>query len=169
MPAPIGMEQVLDAIRDELDSLAGLDYDEGGIRDQIELAEDVWWGNPGILAITQYPYLYIEPVLSVPQGETTGRMTRTLTVRVVLLIDPRSLYDVDEVVEQTASREMVRAMTAIEAHFEKTSLRIPDGLAVNTQKVTVATTEYAQQVRGELYSLGASIVLSVDQRRPRAQ
>lgn len=163
----IGMEQVLDAVKAQLDIIKDIDYEDGGFADQVDLADDVWFGNPGILPEQQYPYLYVEPVLSVPKDETTGMMRRTLTIRISLLVDPRPYYDQTEIVEQTASREMVRTMTAIESHFEKTALRIPDGLAVNTQRVDVASTEYAQQVRGALYSLGASIVLAVDQKRPR--
>lgn len=163
------MEEVINAIVAQLDIIADLTRANGGFADQIRLAQNVWWGNPGVLADQQYPFIYVEPVLSVPQSETTGTKTRTLTIRIVLLADPRELYDETEIVEATASREVVRTMESIERWFEKTSLRAVNGLAEGVTDLEVASTEYAQQLRGTLYSTGASILMSVNLKRPKVQ
>lgn len=159
--------EIIDAVTRELQTLAGTDSDSGGFRDRIELPQSVWFGNPGILPDNLYPYIYVEPVIGVKESETTANITRRYNVRIVLLIDPRNLYDETEVTEQTASREMIQTMEAIEQHFEKTTLRKPDGLAPGVMKVDLAATEYAQQIRGTFYSLGASILLEIDGRRLR--
>jgi hypothetical protein len=163
------MERFIDAVVEQIDIVKALDQSEGGFADQIELAQDVWWGNPGVIADQQYPLIYVEPVVSVPESETTGTKTRTETVRLVLLADPRVLYDPTEIVEATASREVVRTMESIEAWFEKTSLRVVNGLFEGCTKLVVASTEYAQQLRGTLYSTGASILLTADVKRAKVQ
>lgn len=158
------MELALDAVVAQLMIMKDLTRQNGGFSDELILPEDIWWGNPGTLADQQYPYVYVEPVLSVPKSETTRDKTRTETIRIVVLADPRPFYDVTEVSEATASREIVRTMEVIERWFEKTSLRIPNGLLPGSTDLVVTSTEYANQLRGQLYSLGASVVLSVDVR-----
>lgn len=161
------MELIIDAIVEQLTIMQDLPRDEGGFLDEIDLADEVWWGNPGVLAEQQYPAIYVEPVISSPESETTGNMTRTETIRIVLLADPRVYYDETEISEGTASREMVRTMEAIEKWFQKTSLRQPNGLAPYTSRLVVGQTEYAPQFRGSLISLGATVVLLVDSKLPR--
>lgn len=161
------MEEILDAIIAQLNIIKDLDYSDGGFRDEIDLVQNIWFGNPGILPSQQYPYIYVEPQQSVPRDANTGRIRRALTVRIILLLDPRELWDDSEIVEATASREMIRTMDSIERWFEKDQFRTPDGLTPGVHSVVVSTTEYAQQVRGALYSQGASILLTIDKSRPR--
>lgn len=162
------MEEVLDAVVAQLNIVKDLPNPEGFF-DQLDLPDNIWFGNPGILPAHQYPYIYVEPQISVPRDENTGRRRRTLTIRIALLVDPRAYWDETEIVEQTASREMIRTMESIERWFERDQFNTPNGLAPGVTKVVVAQTEYAQQVRGSLYSQGASIVLTVDKSRPRTQ
>lgn len=161
------LAEIIQAVVDNIQGLSILDSEDGGFKDQIELAQDVWYGNPGILPDHQYPYIYVEPVIGSPESENTGYITRRYNVRVVLLVDPRPLFDETEITEGSATREMINTMENIERHFEKTSLRKPDGLYAGVKKVDLRQTEYAEQVRGTLYSLGASILLEIDARRPR--
>lgn len=163
------LEEVLDAVRDQLEIMTDLPLAEGGFSEALTLPEEVWWGNPGVLAFQQYPAIYVEPVVSNPESETTGRLTRTLTIRIVVLADPREYYDTTEVSEGTASREMVRTMEKIELWFQKTSLRWPEAIAPFVAKLEVGTTEYAQQFRGNLTSLGAATTLLVDVKFPKPQ
>lgn len=162
------MEEALDAIIAQLNIIKDLESPTGFL-DQLDLPDNIWFGNPGILAAQQYPYIYVEPQISVPRDENTGSRRRTLTIRIALLVDPRTYWDEAEIVEQTASREMIRTMESIEQWFERDLFKTPNGLAPGVQKVVVAQTEYAQQVRGSLYSQGASIVLTLDKSRPRTQ
>ena len=159
------LAEIIDAVVAHLETLSDLDLDSGGFRDQIELPERVWWGNPGILPAQSYPFIYVTPEISQRESETTSTTTRRYNVRIVVLVDPRPLFDVTEIHEMTAGREMVNTMEAIEAHFEKKSLRVPNALAPGVKGFTVQQTEYAEQVRGDLYSLGASVLLEIDAKR----
>ena len=161
------LPEIIDAVVAELQTLADTDYENGGFKDQIQLPQAIWWGNPGILPDHQYPYIYVEPVISDKESETTGTITRRYNVRIVLLVDPRPLFDETEITETTASREMVRTTENIERHFERTRIRKPNGLAPGTKKVDVRQSEFAEQIRGTYYSLGASTLLEIDATRPR--
>lgn len=160
------MEKVIDAIIEQINLIKDLDYDEGGFRDEIDL-EEVWFDDPRILPSESYPFIYVAPGTSRKTNETTQFIDRTLTISVGLLVDPREFYDVDEVAETTASREMLRTVDAIERHFERKTLRLPNGLAENTVGLEVGETVYSQQLRGDLYGRSALITLQVVKRYPR--
>jgi len=162
------VEEVVDAVVAEIMALNELEFAQGGFSDLMPLPDPVWWGNPGILPDPNYPYIYVEPVTSVKKSEDTKSITRTLTIRIALLADPYNLYDVDQVSERTVTLEMVRTIEAIEHRFEKTSLRQPGGLAPKVVGVEVPTTEYANQFRGNLISLGAATTLLVDIKLPKS-
>lgn len=160
------MEEVLDAIIAQLNIIKDRVYAEGGFRDEIPI-EAVWFDDPRILPAESYPFIYVAPGTSRKTGEQTGFIDRTLTIQIGLLVDPREFYDAEEVTETTASREMLRTVDAIERHFERKTLRLPDGLADNTKNVEVGETVYTQQLRGDLYGRSALITLNVDKRYPR--
>lgn len=160
------MEEVLDAIIAQLNILKDLDYDEGGFRDEIPL-EAVWFDDPRILPAESYPFIYVAPGTSRKTGEDTGSITRTLTIQIGLLVDPRQFYDELEVTEISASREMLRTIDSIERHFERKTLRLPNGLAENTKMLEVGETAYTQQLRGDIYGRSALITLNVDKKYPR--
>lgn len=153
------MEIVVDRLVEELDILAAKDYDEGGFRDEIELAQTVWWGDPLIVAEQQYPLLYVQPVSTTDARGTTSEVWRDLTIQIVLLADPRTLYDEAEIVEATASRELVRASSAIERHLETINLAMPGGLGEDSRSVVVRETTFPPQLRGSL--MLSSAVLTV--------
>lgn len=161
------MEEVLDAVIAQLNIIKDRDYSEAGFFDQIDLADDIWFDDPGILPVTSYPFMFVEPRTESKVNETTSTIERTLTLRIGLVVDPREFYDPTEVTETTASREMIRTMSAIRRHFERTSLRTPNGLAENTTGLEVGDTEYEQQLRGDVYSRSATITLNVRKKYPR--
>lgn len=160
------MEKVIDAVITELNTLKDKDYDEGGFRDEIDL-EEVWFDDPRILPSESYPFIYVAPGTSRKVNEQTGFIDRDLTILIGLLVDPREFYDVTEVSEATASREMLRTVYAIERHFERKTLRMPGGLAENTKNVEVGETVYSQQLRGDLYGRSALVTLTVRKQYPR--
>jgi hypothetical protein len=155
------MDKVLDAVIEQLDIIKDIPYDEGGFLDEIDLPDNVWFDDPKILAENQYPFMFVEPVNSVKVNETTKDIERSLTIRIGLVVDPRLYYDASEVTETSASREMIRTVEAIRRHFERTSLRVPNGLSENTTSLEVGSTDYLQQLRGDLYARSAQITLSV--------
>jgi len=160
------VEEVIDAIIAQLNEIRELDYDAGGFRDEIDI-EQVWFDDPRILPAESYPFIYVAPGTSRKTSETTQYIDRTLTISIGLLVDPREFYDEDEVAETTASREMLRTVDSIERHFERKTLRLPDGLAENTVGLEVGETVYSQQLRGDLYGRSALITLQVVKRYPR--
>jgi len=161
------MEEVLDAVIAELNIIKDLPYDEVGFLDEIDLVDDIWFDDPRILAEDQYPMMYVEPVTTNKVGETTKDIEREETVRIGLVVDPRNYYSTDETSEQPASREMIRTMGSIRRHFERTRLRIGGGLAENTTSVEVGSTDYPQQLRGDLYVRTAQLTLRVRVKYPR--
>lgn len=162
------MEEVIDAIIAQLNLLKDADYSDGGFRDEIDI-EEVWFDDPRILPAESYPFIYVAPGTSRKTNETTQYIDRTLTVTIGLLVDPREFYDSNEVTETTASREMLRTINSIERHFERTSLRVPNGLAENTKGLEVGETVYSQQLRGDVYGRSAVVTLEVVKTYPRLQ
>lgn len=153
------MEQVIDALVAELDILADLDFDEGGFADQIALAGGVWWGDPGILAVHQYPAAFVVPVRTTDAQGTNAQTWRNHEVQIMVLADPRNLFDTTEVVESTAMRELVRAGSVIERRLETINLAMPGGLSEGSRSITLTETSYPPQERGGL--LLASVIVSV--------
>lgn len=155
------MEQVIDRLVEELNLISEIDYEYGGFKDEIDLADTVWWGDPKTAADQQYPLIYVQPVLDAPaaQGGTNSQVWRDLTIEIACLADPRVYYDESEIVEATTSRELVRVGTAIRRHMEKINLAWPGGLSDNVRSVTVTEVSYPDQTRGAL--LLSSVVLTV--------
>ena len=160
------MDLVIDAVIEQLNILKGIDYEDGGFRDEIDV-EQVWFDDPRILPTEQYPFIFVAPGVSRKTGESTQFIERTLTVQIGLLVDPREFYDASEATEQTASREMMRTMDSIERHFERKTLRVPGGLVDNTKGIEVGETVYSQQLRGDVYGRSALTTLSIPVQRRR--
>lgn len=160
------MEKVLDAVIAQLHILRGLDYSDGGFRDEMPINE-VWFDDPRILPIESYPFIYVAPGTSVKTMEDTSSVERTLTIQIGLLVDPRLFYDETEFTENSASREMLRTINSIERHFERKSLRLPGGLSENVKGIEVGQTAYTQQLRGDVYGRSALVTLEVKKRYPR--
>ncbi len=161
------MDVVLDAVIAQLDIIKDVPYAEGGFLDEINLVDDVWFDDPRILPQSQYPFMFVEPVNTVKSSETTKDIERELTIRIGLVVDPRLYYNANEIVETSASREMIRTVEAIRRHFERKSLRMPGGLSENTTGLEVGSTDYVQQLRGDLYGRSAQITLRVRKKYPR--
>lgn len=160
------MDSVLDAVIAQLNTLKDLDYSEGGFLDVIDLVDDVWFDDPRILPDESYPFMFVAPVSTSKASETTGAVERSLTIVIGLVVDPRSYYDETERVETSASREMIRTAENIRRHFERKSLRVPNGLAENTAGIEVGSTDFGQQLRGDYYARSAQITLVVRKKYP---
>jgi len=153
------MEQVIDRLVEELDILKDLDFDEGGFRDEVDLADDVWWGDPNTAADQQYPLMYVQPVNEVPAGGTNSQVFKDLTIEVACLVDPRTEWDETEVTEATASRELVRIGSAVNRRLETININLPGSFVERVRSITVTETSYPSQTRGAL--LLSSVVLTV--------
>ena len=153
------MEQIVDALVVEMDALADKDFEEGGFADQFTLAGDVWWGDPGILAVHQYPAAMVIPVRSSDAGGTNAQVFIDHEIQIMVLADPRNLFDTTEVVESTAMRELVRTGSVINRRLETINLAMPGGLSDGSRSIVVTETSYPPQERGGL--LLASVIVSV--------
>lgn len=161
------MDKVLDAVVEQLNTLKDLDYSDGGFNDEISLAGDVWFDDPRILPEEQYPFMFVAPVTSRKVNENTSYIERELTIAIGVVVDPRAYYNVDEVVEVSASRELIRTAENIARHFERTTLRKPNGLSENTTGLEVGSTDFGQQLRGDYYARSAQVQLTVRKKYPR--
>jgi hypothetical protein len=163
------MEQVIDAVIEQLNQMRVLDRSDGGFADAVELSDAVWWGDPKILPEQAYPFMFVEPVTTVKTSENTGYITRHETVRVGLLVDPRDFFNQASAqdTETPETREMVQTMDAIERWFEKTTLRLPNGITLGSKGLEVGTTSYDTQLRGDYFSSTAMLMLEIDVRYPR--
>jgi len=156
------MEEVLDAIVAQINILADTPRSDGGFQDEILLVDDVWFGDPKILPAQNYPFIYVEPVTDEKTSETTQSITRRLTIRVGVVVDPTEYWSEAEVVETSGSREMVRTIESIQRRFEKKTIRNVGDLADNVTAVDVGTTTYNTQVRGDYIATQAEVIILVD-------
>jgi hypothetical protein len=159
------LEEVLDKLVADIQDLADTDYADGGFRDEMPLGHNVWWGEaPEQIPNESYPTVEVVPVRTEPAGGTTHFAFRDLTIRVTLLYAPTAFFDGSETSEQTAQREAVRTMDAIERYLEKTSKRMLDGLA---RSAVVGATDYAPLLpRGTMNVRSASATIDVQIQRP---
>lgn len=164
------MEEVLDAVIAQLEIMKVTLVADGGLSDEVTFDGDVWFGDPGPIPQDNYPFLYVAPVIDVPNSGTTRDSKRELTIRIGILIDPVGIYEQPDIAELPDSRRVVRIAEKIQRWFEKTSLRTPNGLVPNvTEDVVVGNTEYTSQLRGFIQSQGAEVNLTVPVRYPRRQ
>ena len=140
------MEDTLDRIISELEALVATDE----FKDIMEI-QSIYWGDPGLVSVDEYPYLYVEPNVDNPISSTAGRAgydVRDLTVSVGLVINASDFFDpaVDEV---SGSRAQVRAMALIRklfARLSKSSLGSP-----TTRSVKVNATNYVPDMRNAVF------------------
>lgn len=159
------LEEVMDKLVEDIQNLADTTYVNGGFSDEMPLGHNVWWGEaPEQIPNEDYPTIEVVPVRTEPAGGTTHNAFRDLTIRVTLLYAPTAFFDASETAEQTASRETVRTMDAIEMYLEKTSKKLLDGLA---RSAVVGATDYAPLLpRGTLNVRSASATIDVQIQRP---
>jgi hypothetical protein len=160
------VEQVVDAIIAELQTLVETDSLGGGISD-ILTVEDIYWGDPGILPVNSYPAFLVQPVRDLPDIETTGYEVRDLEVLVTLLIDSRSYWDASAS-EATGDRKMTQVMEKVRNWFRTDSNRSLDGLD-GVREVVATNTDYMIQVRGSVIAKSAQVTLTINKQRGRVE
>lgn len=158
------MEAVVNSIVSNLNTFINTTKVNGGCSDIIGI-NAVYWGDPGILPVNQFPLFTVQPVRDVPQGETTGYEMRDLHVQITLLIDSRDYFD-KYADEATGDRIMVETMEQLRAWFRRASKRTLDGLT-GVRDVKVTATDYMVQVRGSVIAKSAQITLVVNQQFTR--
>jgi hypothetical protein len=153
------MEEIIDALVVTINELALLDYADGGFADEIEITDTVWFGDPGFVADQQYPLVYVQPVRSAEAGGTNKEIWTDHTVEIGCLTDPRFEWDSSEVVEATATRELIRTGASIRKRLQQFNTAMPGGLAPRVRSVSVTEVTYPPQERGGF--LLSSVTLTV--------
>jgi hypothetical protein len=139
------MEQAIDTIISELTTLiATVEFEN------IMEIQSVYWGDPGLVSVDEYPYLYVEPNVDNPISSTAGRAgydVRDLTISVGLVVNASDFFDpsVDEV---SGSRAQVRAMALIRKLFARLSKASLGGTA---RSVSVNSTNYVPDMRNQVF------------------
>jgi hypothetical protein len=139
------MESVVERIISELSALK----DTEEFEDIMEI-QSVYWGDPGIVNVDEYPYLYVEPNVDTPISSTAGRAgydVRDLTVSVGLVVNASDFFDptVDEV---SGSRAQVRAMALMRKLFARLSKTTFDG---TVRSVKINSTNYVPDLRNQVF------------------
>lgn len=160
------MEAVIDFITADLAAFASADDADGGIKDIVEDDIVVFWGDPGIIAVQNYPCFTVEPVDGKPTGGTTARENRDLTVLITFLIDAREYWEVDSPAEATGDRTIARVADRLESRYIAKAKSLLDGLS-GVRSVSVSGTSYTPQPRGAVFAKSAELTLTVNRSRSR--
>lgn len=161
------MELVVDKLVKELETFARTNSSDGGIEDILTI-ESIYWGDPGILPVYNYPTFLVQPVRDVPLSETTGYEIRNLEVLITCAIDFREYFEVDTD-EATGDRKLVQTALALNRWLRKTANRRLDGEAGNVREVAINTTAYIPEMRGEVVTKTAQLTLIVTKQYQRVE
>lgn len=161
------MEQVVDKIIRELRTFSETSVDQGGISEVMTI-EAVYFGDPGILPVYNYPAFLVQPVRDAPVSETTGYEIRDLEVLITLAIDGREFFDA-QVEEATGDRKLVQAAGAMRQWLRRTANRRLDGEAGNVREVRVSNTDYLVEVRAPVIAKSAQLTLTVNKQYQRQE
>lgn len=101
------------------------------------------FGNPGLVHIQEYPFLFVDPVQDEPNLETIGIAgydVRTHVLRIGFVVDVSDYFD-PTTTELTGLREVTQVMDILNSQFRRFSRRTLGNLS-GVRKVIVSTTEY---------------------------
>jgi len=152
------LEEVIDKIISDLGEMALLEYDDGGFLEDLPLVT-IFFGDPGLIPVSDFPCAYVEPILDDPEQRTTGTDRRSFTIDVSLLIDVRD-HDTDEDDESFGSRALVRASYQLRKWYEKRSNLTLEGLA-GVNDVSVRETRFVRAKRGTIWAKEAVTTLVI--------
>ena len=164
------MEAVIDWVVDELSTFSAASEADGGIADAVHESGvtetlPVFWGDPGVIAVTNYPCWTVAPMRGQPMGGTTGTVKRDLSVLITFLIDGREYFELDPE-EANGDRLLVRVADRLETWMERKTKSRLDGLP-GVHSAEVSGTEYTPQPRGSVFAKSAELVLTVNRSRQR--
>jgi hypothetical protein len=154
------MEQVVDKIIAELNSIAETPVADGGIAEILKI-ESVYYGDPGIIPVWLYPAILEQPIRDAPLSETTGYEIRNLEILISLIINSTEFFEKD-VEEAKGDRKLTQAADAIRKWLRRVANRRLDGEAGNVREVAVDATNYMVEVRGSVIAKSAQITLTVN-------
>lgn len=160
------MEAVIDFITTDLAAFSDANDADGGIKDIVGDDIVVFWGDPGIIAVQNYPCFTVEPVDGKSAGGTTARENRDLVVLITFLIDAREFFDVESPSEATGDRTLTRVADRLESRYIAKAKSLLDGMN-GVRSVSVSGTSYTPQPRGAVFAKSAELTLTVNRSRSR--
>lgn len=161
------MEQVVDKLIRELEAFSQISSQDGGMADIMHI-ESIYFGDPGILPVYNYPAFTVQPVRDAPVSETTGYEIRNLEVLITLTTDAREFFESD-VEEATGDRKLVQAAFALRAWLRRTANRQLDGEAGKVREVAVSDTNYVAEARDPVIAKSAQLTLTVNKQYQRQE
>lgn len=150
------MEALIDKLIEEVTAFVNAPTAEGGIADDLEIRA-IYFGDPGVIPVSLYPCVTVEPEMDDPDSETTGYDTRELRVVISFHIDARNYFDVDAD-EAMGDRLLVRAALALRAWFSRRSKRT---MQDHWRDIKVLDTEYRARNRETVVAKSARTTLLV--------
>ena len=160
------MESVVDYIVADLAVFAAALSADGGIADIVDDDVVVFWGDPGIIAVQNYPCFTVAPVSGNPTGGTTATENRDLTVLITFLVDGREYFDAASPAEATGDRMLVQVADRLEARYLSKTKTLLDGMS-GVRNASVSGTQYTPQPRGSVFAKSAELTLTVNKSRQR--
>ena len=139
------MERTVDTIINELQDL----IDTTAFMDIMEV-QNIYWGDPLVVSVNEYPYIYVEPEVDNPTSSTAGRAgydVRDLTISVGVVVNSADYFD-PETDETPGLRPLVKVMALIRALFTRLSKTSLDG---TVRSVKINSTNYVPDVRNETF------------------
>lgn len=156
------MEEVIDKIISELQTIIETDSEDGGISDIISVV-DVKFDDPGVVLVDEYPYIFVAPVDDSPANETIGRMgwdVRQLSISVVLCVNAADYFDPLSS-QASGSREIVRSMSKIARWLRRLGKRQLDGMD-GVRNLVVQSISYVPDMRGDAFVRSAVMAITVE-------
>jgi hypothetical protein len=158
------MKESIDAIISIVDTLRRTD----AFQDVMEMETEVKFGDPGFVLATEYPYVYVQPIVEQDKKETMGRVgyeVRDLAIEVGVVIDQSEYFDA-EVSDVSGMRELLTVSSLIRGELRALSNRGLGGIARN---VKVPSIQYEPQVRGDAFTAVAKLSLIVERQYQHQQ
>ncbi len=155
------MEEVIDALIAELNTMNELDSSEGGFSDFLYF-HDIKFDDPGLVLVEEYPYAFVAPVSDDTERETVGLAgtdRRRLFINIVFVVNTADFFD-PEVSEASGTRELIRASSKLRAwlrRFSKRHLLVP-----GMTNLVVQSTSFVPDIRGDAFVRTAVTTLYVD-------
>lgn len=121
---------------------------------------DVKLGDPGLVHISEYPYVYVQPVEEVQVKETIsprGYDVRDNIIEVGIVIEQSEYFD-ESVSEVSGLRELVNASGLIRSGLRTKENRSLGGIA---RDLKIPSIRYEPAIRGEAFTTVARITLIV--------
>lgn len=153
------MEQIIDKLIEEMDSLAATE----DFRNVMDLGASCHFDDPGLVMHNEYPYMYVAPLVDAPKGETVGRTgydIRIMTLQIGVVVDVADFFDAT-VSELPATRELVQVSALIRKRLRRLGKRTLDDLS-GVRNVSVEQTNYVPDLRENTFVRVAVTTITVE-------